>query len=1256
MKIYKKNEHSLLIKPFGLKDKLYLATTVLIFFDLENPDPPLTEQDLWSTVPDQLGPQAVLDMGMAKPRGEVLATGSCHAPRGTTRSAAQVSIKVGAVEKQLHVFGDRHWTRAGGAVSVISDPRPFAEIPITYENAFGGKDFERNPVGKGVAPVSAADGQTYHPLPNIELPGQLVGAPGDRPEPAGFGPLDLLWPQRAEKQGTYDQQWLQERWPYFPADMDYEFFNAAPADQFITGFFSGGEQIEIVNMHPDIQAIRSHLPALRIRCFATKKTSLKPGHAQDEVFEEVPLHIDTVHLFPSILRGVLMYRGTTEILDDEYADVRRIYLATEGRDEAPRSLEFYLEAQKKAMDRTVPMDQAPLEAAKKKIDDAHKRISALPKEIHAMKQRALGRSPRMPAPTASEMKDQADTMLAGHLALVDKLEAQARQMHAKWGHMAAVPLHQFDALRNQLKETGRRVAKGQEKLDAARDKTDAVKQEVAGQLKARVKPEDLAKAGIDPDNLLAPKPVNPWHDNGFPFVVQCRKALARDAAAMAGLNGLGLSRRTVQRAWLGINPEAQESEDRTAWGLDPKQDDQGRPVPLVLPPGLVMPRFDGPVLNRILIRSQRDDRTEPEALIEGSDETPLFLPAAGLMDLPGAPAAPNAPCVRVADELQALLVEQEAGDLCSVIALDAPDRQPGKDAADALAAAPVLLVLLPETDVGEGQWAAWTRAFSNAQKLILPHGDTVFDARRQGTDILELILAALPAKTGPSDGQTRESGPAALSSNAGLPGPLPDIKAMVQGLMQEVRDLHQPRFDALREEKKAAENRAREAIVKAGKDPDQVLAAAAGQPKMSLTEAGETIARKIDAQHEKLKKAGHLTPELEERMKTKAAAAVRMGRDGDRRLAEGQAKLEDARRQSAALKEMQIPAEMKAKLAGYGVDPDKLKKLTRQEVIDRHSRGESLSEALLSGVDLSGLDLQGIDLRKAQCLKTNFTGANLTGADLSQALAREADFSQACLHGLRSDKGVFIKAVFKQADLSEADLRMAVFKGADLSEADLSRSKLHMSVLEKATLAKTRFAEAAVSMSVFTGARAVDTDFTGARLDKCVFQKAVLDRADFSGAVLKATMFYAATGTSVRFAGADMSKSRMGGNTHLAGADFTGIRMIQGCFKDANLSGADFTGARIDSAMLENCDLTGANFFKVYTVKTRFSKSNLENANMRGVNLFLGSLRKARLVNTDLRDSNLYGVDVYKAVFGHTRLDGANIKKTLLQGRTEYLS
>ena len=127
-----------------------------------------------------------LDMGFPKPRGEFLVTGSCFAPRGEERPIVQVSVRVGDYRKKLYVFGHRYWKEPGPTVYGLTLPEPFAEMPLTYQNAFGGEGFLKNPVGKGMKPATTPTGEMAHPLPNIEYPDILMGSTLGSARPGRF--------------------------------------------------------------------------------------------------------------------------------------------------------------------------------------------------------------------------------------------------------------------------------------------------------------------------------------------------------------------------------------------------------------------------------------------------------------------------------------------------------------------------------------------------------------------------------------------------------------------------------------------------------------------------------------------------------------------------------------------------------------------------------------------------------------------------------------------------------------------------------------------------------------------------------------------------------------------------------------------------------------------------------------------------------------------------------------------------------------
>lgn len=332
MNIHKQDIHSVFSKVFQAKSNYYLALTVMSAFLFDDPGKLLDETDLWNAAGSALSSHDVLDMFMPKQKGEILAAGKFFSPGRRPVRASSVRISVGSMSKVLHVFGDRRWIKKAGVVSGISDPQPMTEMEITYVNAFGGPGYKQNPLGKGMEEKDA-DGAI--PLSNIEYPDQLIGSPSDRPEPAGFGPLGLDWQQRAGKLGTYDQKWIESRWPWFPEDMDWTYFNAAPGDQIIGRYFRGDEKVVIENMHPEHVKIETTLPGFRMRCFIEKHAEGK------EIFKEVKTRLDTIWLFPEQEMGVLIWRAVTEVKNEDAEEISAVFVPMESLKEPPETIEYY---------------------------------------------------------------------------------------------------------------------------------------------------------------------------------------------------------------------------------------------------------------------------------------------------------------------------------------------------------------------------------------------------------------------------------------------------------------------------------------------------------------------------------------------------------------------------------------------------------------------------------------------------------------------------------------------------------------------------------------------------------------------------------------------------------------------------------------------------------------------------------------------------------------------------------------------------
>jgi hypothetical protein len=202
---------------------------------------PLVLADRFSGEPGYSATVYEADFAARKPMCDVLFVGSAYAPPGRQASRLPVGLRVGPVQKRFHVVGDRVW-RVGLTGISASAPKPFTQMPISYDNAFGGCDRQDEDPSKHDAYLLNPTGRGWHRpnknaqidgalLPNTECIGEPVTAPNGHYTPVALGALGRGWPQRSCHAGTYDQAWLDNECPFLPHDFDDRYFQAAPDEQ-----------------------------------------------------------------------------------------------------------------------------------------------------------------------------------------------------------------------------------------------------------------------------------------------------------------------------------------------------------------------------------------------------------------------------------------------------------------------------------------------------------------------------------------------------------------------------------------------------------------------------------------------------------------------------------------------------------------------------------------------------------------------------------------------------------------------------------------------------------------------------------------------------------------------------------------------------------------------------------------------------------------------------------------------------------------
>jgi uncharacterized protein YjbI with pentapeptide repeats len=316
------------------------------------------------------------DFAVFKPRADVTLTGTAHAPSGSAPFMA-VRFRLGSEEngfdRRVIVFGDRRWV-TGLLGDSATLPEPFTALPLVYERAFGGRGVDSNPVGTGHRSV-AVRGEIAA-LPNLEDPSHLIMSHDETPRPVGFAPIPAGWKERRSKLGTYDGRWLRTRWPYFPEDFDWGYFQSAPAAQQL-GYLRGDEPFEITGAHADRPSLDGSLPGLRMRGFAQRTAA-----AGGQIFE-VPLHLDTVHFDSDAGTVSLVWRGIVEVSDEEAPELAAFLVLDEALADAPISAEAAQERLFAAVTPLEPVTIDPVVDAAPANDDAPP-PPADPEELAAM--------------------------------------------------------------------------------------------------------------------------------------------------------------------------------------------------------------------------------------------------------------------------------------------------------------------------------------------------------------------------------------------------------------------------------------------------------------------------------------------------------------------------------------------------------------------------------------------------------------------------------------------------------------------------------------------------------------------------------------------------------------------------------------------------------------------------------------------------------------------------------------------------------
>jgi hypothetical protein len=214
------------------------------------------------------------DFAPYKPKCDILfAYTYAHAPEGKASARWQAGIQIDEWQKHFRVTGTRKLWRASGGWQ-LTEPEPVTQVPICYENAYGGAwtdaenvthQDERNPLGVGYFDSLWLDKQGIKeiPAPQLEMFERPFTEQTLNYPVVGLSAIGRGWLPRRLSAGTYDDEWKKQRWPHLPTDFDFAYWNSAPEDQQIA-YPKGGEEVVLTHLHQKA-VVKFRLPLFPVK-------------------------------------------------------------------------------------------------------------------------------------------------------------------------------------------------------------------------------------------------------------------------------------------------------------------------------------------------------------------------------------------------------------------------------------------------------------------------------------------------------------------------------------------------------------------------------------------------------------------------------------------------------------------------------------------------------------------------------------------------------------------------------------------------------------------------------------------------------------------------------------------------------------------------------------------------------------------------------------------------------------------------------
>ncbi|MDP1607808.1 MAG: primase-helicase zinc-binding domain-containing protein [Chlamydiales bacterium] len=233
---------------------------------------------------------------------------------------------------------------------------------------------------------------------------------------------------------------------------------------------------------------------------------------------------------------------------------------------------------------------------------------------------------------------------------------------------------------------------------------------------------------------IARLPPLEWQCKAKNFVLNCRQNLIKDQGAIQLLKDRGISLEVMADFSLGWN-SVDQFLSLTEWGLPEEFHENGKARKLWIPKGIVVPTTSKEVVTKLKVR--RDEWKQ-------GDRLPKYVEISGSMKCPSIYGENHAKTsVLLESELDAMLVQQFAGDLCTCIAVGGAGKKPDLESDQLLRKYSLLLFALDFDEAGKKAYQFWRSNYSNLKAWPVPLEKSPGNAYLAGVNLRQWILDGL---------------------------------------------------------------------------------------------------------------------------------------------------------------------------------------------------------------------------------------------------------------------------------------------------------------------------------------------------------------------------------------------------------------------------------------------------------------------------------------------------------------------------------